>query len=238
MAILATNWLTEGLIDFEYKKYILMDYLQKVQKKFNMQKIYPLLSQLVTHYKHLLSLNRTKESLQAQFPKNVVGIDLHQLQLRYQQATLMNEDMEEIEHILAYAISNMRATIEIGKEIHEKVESDIDFFPVGLASLYKKEGYLLLEVQGSGEIKIFSYKLSAIYQSKERYVGVHIRYVAKEKKGVATSFEQVKMKLIRKEKKLAHPAIFAASSKQSYPLKETLLPITQRMLVRHLADPN
>ena len=182
MATLAANWLTQGLIDFEYKKYILLDYLQKVQKYFSMQRIYPILSQLVAHYKNLLSLSETKNLLQAQFPKHVIDIDLQRLQLLYQQDPLVDKNMEEIEHILTYAISKIRTTIEIGKEIHEKVESDLEVFPVGLRSLHKQEGYLLLEIQGSGEVKIFRYKLNTLYQSKERYVGIHLRYLAKEKK--------------------------------------------------------
>lgn len=33
MKTLNHNWLTEGLIDFEYKKYILLSYLQEVNTK-------------------------------------------------------------------------------------------------------------------------------------------------------------------------------------------------------------
>ena len=237
MTTLATNWLTEGLIDFEYKKYILMDYLQKVKKKFKVQRIYPFLSQLVVHYKQLLFLHETKDSLQAKFPKNITGIDLERLQLRYEQAVSTSKHMEEIEHILAYALPEIQAVIEIGKEIHEKVESDVHFFPVGLSSLYKKEGYLMIEVQGRREIEIFSYKLNSLYHSKERYVGICMRHIRKEKKRINANFEQLKMRLIRKEKKLAHPATFAASSKQPYPLTEALLPVTKRLLLRHIHPP-
>ena len=41
MATLSENWITENHIDFEYKKYVLLGYLQKVKEHFNEQKLYP-----------------------------------------------------------------------------------------------------------------------------------------------------------------------------------------------------
>ena len=53
MENLKDNWLTEGLIDFEYKKYQLLGYLQKVKDSFNRVELYPFLSDLVFHYRNL-----------------------------------------------------------------------------------------------------------------------------------------------------------------------------------------
>ncbi len=40
MSTLPKNWLTEGLIDFEYKKYILLSYTQQVKGSFKERKLY------------------------------------------------------------------------------------------------------------------------------------------------------------------------------------------------------
>ncbi|MDB5281955.1 MAG: hypothetical protein JWO06_1030, partial [Bacteroidota bacterium] len=53
METLDKNWLTDGLIDFEYKKYLLLSYLQQAGKNFDERKLYPKLSELVEHYKSL-----------------------------------------------------------------------------------------------------------------------------------------------------------------------------------------
>jgi hypothetical protein len=34
MATLHDNWLTEGLLDFEYKKYVLLNYLKHIDQQF------------------------------------------------------------------------------------------------------------------------------------------------------------------------------------------------------------
>ena len=46
MSSLSTNWITEKHIDFEYKKYVLLGYLQHVNESFTENKLYPSLSEL------------------------------------------------------------------------------------------------------------------------------------------------------------------------------------------------
>jgi hypothetical protein len=53
MERLKDGWLTEGLIDFEYKKYQLMAYFKHVKESFNRVELYPFLSDLVFHYRNL-----------------------------------------------------------------------------------------------------------------------------------------------------------------------------------------
>ena len=56
MVSLDKNWLTEGLIDFEYKKYELLAYLKNVGKSFSENRLYPFLGDLIFHYNNILSL--------------------------------------------------------------------------------------------------------------------------------------------------------------------------------------
>ena len=41
MPKLSKDWITEKHIDFEYKKYVLLAYLQEVEKHFEMTSLYP-----------------------------------------------------------------------------------------------------------------------------------------------------------------------------------------------------
>ena len=53
MEKLSKDWLTQGLIDFEYKKYVLMAYLQRVKTSFERIELYPFMADLVFHYRNL-----------------------------------------------------------------------------------------------------------------------------------------------------------------------------------------
>jgi len=61
MAELKQDWLTDGPIDFEYKKYLLLAYMQHVGQEFDARKLYPKFSELVEHYRNLETLREQKK---------------------------------------------------------------------------------------------------------------------------------------------------------------------------------
>lgn len=54
MGHLDKNWLTYELIDFKYKKCIILSYLKHVQQDFTDKKLFPVLTDLINHYRNLL----------------------------------------------------------------------------------------------------------------------------------------------------------------------------------------
>ncbi|MFL5728155.1 MAG: hypothetical protein ACJ75J_01605, partial [Cytophagaceae bacterium] len=104
MKDLNKNWLTEGLMDFEYKKYLLLAYLQYVKENFNERKLYPYLSDLLFHYKNLLSIKDNKKLLRENFPKQISKADFEKLELIYDEIVNDDKVMQEIEDILAFSL--------------------------------------------------------------------------------------------------------------------------------------
>jgi len=74
MEHLKDNWLTEGLIDFEYKKYQLLGYLKRVKESFYRVELYPFLSDLVFHYRNLMTLRENKLMTGESFPKELATL--------------------------------------------------------------------------------------------------------------------------------------------------------------------
>jgi hypothetical protein len=75
MKTLPKNWMTEGLIDFEYKKYQLLAYLKETSIQFKDVKIYPALADLIDHHRTLNELHLGKFEISSLFPKNLESID-------------------------------------------------------------------------------------------------------------------------------------------------------------------
>ena len=71
MEKLSKDWLTQGLIDFEYKKYVLMAYLHTVKNSFERTELYPFMADLVFHYRNLLAIKENKTLIQESFPKEI-----------------------------------------------------------------------------------------------------------------------------------------------------------------------
>lgn len=235
MKRLNDNWLTEGAIDFEYKKYVLLDFVQQTDLAFKEVKLYPALSELMHHYSSLSSLKEQKTSASSSFPQNLVGIDPRTLKLRLEKNQPDDVVLQEIMDIIDYAMPVFREKIEEGQHIYNFIEGQILLEPVGVEPLNKSEGYLLLHDAGGQDVLIYKYGISLITNSNERYRSLRTEIIGRERKTISKSFEQIKLGLIQRFKELPNPATWLLSSKLKLPLVETFLPVGKRLVMRKLA---
>src|SRR5699024_10532079 len=145
MSTLKVNWLTDGLIDFEYKKYIILGYLKTVKESFGRSELYPELSDLLFHYKNILSVKEKKQLIYDNFPESITKADFKKLKLNYEKIVEDDNIMREIEDILAFSIPCFKETLREGKDIYEFVENNMGISAIGLSPLYTNEGYLLID---------------------------------------------------------------------------------------------
>jgi len=236
MDVLKHDWLTEGLMDYEYKKFILLAYLKDVRSRFNKSELYPFMADLIFHYRNLLKVEESKQLLYEYFPKSLNRADFLKLKLSYDKLVKDDEVMQVIEDIIAFALPKMERTLDEGKELYEFVEEHIEFSPVGLSPLYVQEGYLMINQDASQEIFIFRYQMTLFEHSNERYRSVTTNFVTNEMKGLSRSYESIKLDLARNFTDLANPATYLAVSKLKFPMHETILPVAKRMLVRQISE--
>ena len=232
MLKLENDWLTEGVIDFEFKKYVLLAYLRDVRQNFRITRLYPFLSDLIFHYKNLINIQENKKILYEQFPKKIKKADFEKLKLSYEKIINDDDIMKEIEEIVTYAIEKISGTLNEGREIYEFVEDNVDLVPIGLASLYKEEGYLLINEKPKNDVKVYRYQITIFEGPEEKFRGVHTTLIDQFEKSIISTYEQIKIMLIKKHKELPNPATYLVNAKFSFPLNETLLPIVKRMLVK------
>src|ERR1700727_283675 len=96
MVTLGDNWLTEKCIDFEYKKYVLLAFLQQVDKDFELQKLYPSLREIIKHYRQLKALKEKKNELYNAFPAQATDVDVENMQLMYEKVFHDGKLMREL----------------------------------------------------------------------------------------------------------------------------------------------
>lgn len=233
MTTLGKDWITEGLIDFEYKKYLLLAYLQGIDQNFSQQLLYPSLSELVDHYNNIARIKSSKQDLNSQFPRS-----LNKLSLEESEAfSLVVEDGEEmrcIEEIVEFALPSLKSKINDGKSIYEFVEKSLEFEPVGVLPLYKDEGYIFLFDDVDGDVLIYKYASAFIESSTEKYRSLKTDFVGRERKTLSKSFENIKMNLAKRFSELPNPAAWLVKSNFKFPLIETFLPVTKRVLMQEL----
>lgn len=233
MKKLDANWVTAGLLDFEYKKYILLAYLKQVEQAFDKGKLYPFMADLVFHYNNLLTLKQNKEILHNEMPKSISQLDFEKLKVVYERIVLDDEVMEEIFAVVQYALPRIKHLLGEGKELYELVEHSMEFEPVGLVPLYKKEGYLFLTADFNREVLIFRYTISALQRMDEQYMAINMQYLKRENTSITNTLPQMKLNMLKQFTDLPNPATYMLYSKLQFPLQATLLPIAKRLLLKH-----
>ncbi|MGB3585163.1 MAG: hypothetical protein WBA23_01425 [Tunicatimonas sp.] len=236
MDTLHQDWLTRGLVDLEYKKYVLLAYMQKVKSRFTDRELYPFMSDLVFHYNNLIALQKNKQLIYENFPKEVSRADFEQLKIHYRKMIQDSDLMNTLEEIVNFSLPHFKERVEEGAEIYEDIAQSISIESVGIVPLYKNEGYLLLSTHTQGAVYIYNYKITISYQAEEAYRTIRTQQVDEVSWSISNSFEQIKRNLIISNQELPNPATYLAISQETYPLKATLLPIAKRMLVQHIGQ--
>ncbi len=235
MERLSENWVTDGLIDFEYKKYILLAYLQNAKERFGERKLYPLFNDLIFHFQNLQSIKKNKALYYENFPERISKADFKKLEITYQKIVEDDDLMKEIEDIIYFAIPKVQQMVEEGKEIYELIEGHLDISPVGLSPLYPDEGYMFLQEFNQGETQVYRYKITIFESVNEKFRGIHTVFLESVRRGFGETYESMKLNILQKRQELPNPATFVIVSKIPCPLNESLLPVSKRVLVKHIS---
>jgi hypothetical protein len=236
MKTLSETWFVDGYIDFELKRYKLLDYLQAINYNFHQHKLYPQLSDLIFHFHNLISFRDNKQYLQQQFPKRLSQLDLDRLQVIYEKMIKDDELMTELEDIIRYASQKMEETIQEGREIYEMVDEEMEISPVGLIPLSHSEGYMLVDNGKDGDTRAYEFHITIFEKQHEKYRAMRTTYIDSWLRNLVNTHESIKSELIREHQDMPNPAVYSVISKRTFPLEETLLPVAKRSLVRYISE--
>ncbi|MCR8557476.1 hypothetical protein KXD93_07480 [Mucilaginibacter sp. BJC16-A38] len=236
MKSLGINWFIEGSIDFEYKKYILLDYLQEINRHFDKSKLYPNLADLVFHFNNLLYFKKNKSMMQQSFPQRLTKADIDAVKLTYQKIVDDDSTMQQIEQIITFALQKMDPAIQTGREIYDFVESRLNIDPVGIVPLLPYHGYFSLKNGSERTNFIYEYQITLFENKDDKYRGINISFIDTWEQSIINTPEALKLDLIRRNKYLPNPAVYYVQSDITFPLEQTLLPVAKRSLVKYISN--
>lgn len=234
MAQLSDNWLTEGLLDAEYKRYQLLAYLQGVAHEFASWRVYPSLAELGRHYDNLYAFRRQQEALRAAFPREVTGADFEEARLTYRPTEPEAQAMAELSEVVDFALPALSERVEEGKELYNQVEADLTISPLGLMPLRREVGYAFVHTRRRAEVDVYAYSLRWAGLPEAPARSLEWRFVEQAQHSLSNTFEQIRYQVIRQHHGAA-PATYLIEARAFYPTHETLLPVAKRKLVRMLA---
>lgn len=235
MEKLSKDWFTEGLIDFEYKKYMLLAYLKNVHREFDKTCLYPSLGDVVFHYRNLKNYIENKEVISSGFPKEISKEDVQKLKLIYKKVLKDDEIVEELNQISEYALDQFENTLKTGGEIYDFAESQLNVEPIGVRPMYQDEGYIFTLMPPVKDLRVYTYKVSFFEAENDSYRGLTMNYLETVPYSFTTTLENIKVSLVKRFRNLPNPATYAISSNMKFPYESTFLPIAKRLLMKSIA---
>lgn len=235
MGTLSENWLTESLMDFEYKKYIVLGYLQKVESHFKEHKLYPDFAELIAHYKNLISIKNNTSSLENSFKKNIKSIDYQKLTFVYEN-TIDDDSLNELKQIIAFSEPLFIEELQKGKTIFDFAEQHILTDHIGILPIYKKEGYFILYPYQSKQVQVYNYSLSKLNLLQQEVLGLNCSYFSTYPISLSQTIDNIKLDIIDANPDMPNPAVYLFKAKTELPNQETFLPIAKRLLYKNLIN--
>ena len=144
--------------------------------------------------------------------------------------------MSELESIIDFALPQIKGSLNEGSVIYEFVESKCEISPVGVTPLYAKEGYLFVTQPPEKETNIYRYQVSIYEGSQEQLRSLNTEFIDKLEKSPMTTYENLKLSLIRKFRDMPNPAAYLILAKMKFPFTETLMPVAKRLFVKHISQ--
>lgn len=227
MNFLNKDWFSSGTIDLEYKQYTLLNYIQGVKSLFLKNKLYPSMSNLKMLKIEMDNYQTYFKTLTDSFPKDIVGIDSNGI---IYQPRIKKElpELDTITQIVDYSLPIIKQTISEGKEIYSFFEDMLEIKTVGLESIDKSQGFLLVRI--NREVIVYSYNAN-LFTLKRR--DLKLTEVDKFMSSLSNNVGKIKKKLEKKYKTTA-PATYFVDVDIDIPLEETILPIIKRKFVSEI----
>jgi uncharacterized protein YktA (UPF0223 family) len=238
MKTLSPDWMTEGLIDLEYKTYVLLAYLSDIQKEFDQKKIYPSYSDLYKNYKNLIEVKEGREKIKQAFPKQLSSADFQNLKLEYSIKAAENDFFEVMDKLLEYSIPAMEGQLKYGMEMYRLVDSNLHISELGIQALDNHQGYFFLMAPPKKETSVYQYNLTKVHLPDGQYRAIHVSHLDRVSLSFSHTLESLKTELVKKSESKTFPATFLIESDVFVPWEESLLPVAKRRLIEFLSKEN
>lgn len=176
--------LVNNEFDPEKAQYEVLAELQKVDKAFENDRLFPYLAQLVDGVRSLHAVKEDREQKRERMQDNQDMVDIdwekgivqrdpvsdrpfEKQDADYDPDLPQLDSVEKVESVFwltDFAIENMCSLIEYGKTVYESVSSNIEIATVGIVPSYQAEGYMLIPNLQADELTIQRYELGRVEQ--------------------------------------------------------------------------
>ena len=232
-----TDWVFQEPIDFEHKQYVILDYLQKVDKQLNSLKLYPNFQQLSYHLANInliiekgqfLTLNRGLKD-----PDDEILIS----DLVANEVPFFNrEEITEIYSSCIFSSEKLKDYFNQAKAIWEVASDSISIEPIqNVKQTDIKQGLFL--IKENDKTNLYEFIIKPIKKGANETKNIIKKVCTCNEEDLEENIKNVKRPLI---KDLSNPDVykklilFRVYHTGQFPFKETILPIAKRKIMNYM----
>ena len=231
-----TDWLFDGIIDAEQKQYVLLSYFQKLNKKLEEMKVYPMFTEISLHLGNIQTLMSQNKILYSERKLKSYDDELLLTDLKLKDIPVLAEDeFEEYQKILKNSFPQIQDYFGIAKSIWSIVYDSIQInVKKNKSSIDSNTGFFYYTTKEF--IYVWKYTRRKT-KGSDMFTKTNIKLIYKEPVSDLTIQEIVSNFLVSQNKSKNHKLpIFEVICNEMFPLEETLIPIFKKKIMAYIVQ--
>jgi len=245
---LDTNWILQEPIDLEHKQYVLLDYINKVDKDFDEFKLYPSFQELSLHLANVGSIKDRSRYITLNREPDDIDDEILLDDLVYNNLRHSKETKEEISKIIKFSQSRLTDLFLIGKSIWTLLYDNVSIRIVfnDLKKTNTKPGIGFFYIVYDEVLHVYQYKINTYTKTtNENKCKVDLIYKGDvidvtDKKSLinlirngAIIFNEKKSEKFLSQIEDSYP-IFRVRYEEKFPLEGSILSIAKRKVMNYI----
>ncbi len=234
-----TDWLFQEPIDLEHKQYVLLDYLQKIDKNLQELKLYPNFQSLSLHLANINLLVEKGQYITLSRSIKEADDEILLSDLVFNSIPRMSrEEYSEVFDICNFSNEKFKDYFNFAKSLWEIVNDSILVkLKSGGEYLQNQQGLFFIDIKN--EKFVYEYAIKKIKKNANENKCVIKRLGKGNEKNYKDLLLVVKNPLIKNLVDLVNKneiSIFEVIHSGDFPIKETTLPISKRKIMNYTAQ--
>lgn len=159
------DWITEEPIDFEYKQYILLDFLKRVNQELDSFHVYPIFQEISLHLANVGSILKNDRQIILVRPPQEKDDEILLSDLKYEKLIFKNKEQEEeVKKIAEYAKNKLTESFSIAKSlwgiINETISLSVEKNREAVIERRNGDGFFYFTY--GGELHVYQFNITRI----------------------------------------------------------------------------
>jgi hypothetical protein len=236
--LMDTDWVFQGGIDSEQKKYELLSYFQKLNRNLEEFKLYPMFTELSLHLGNIQTLINKNQILYTEKKLKTTDEELLLSDLKLKDIPVLNDDeYKEYQKILIYSQPKLFDYFNITKSLWMIVSENIRInIKKNKKNIGNRSGFFYY--QTNDKIYVWKYENKKVRKIENQYsTKLTLIYEDEIKKLTLSEIISIFSKTYDLKNEKNNPVFeIVCKNEQIFPLNETLLPIFKRKIMAYITQ--